>query len=190
MLSDWVMIAITFVYVVTTIFICYFNYQSAKAAREQLEEMKRQYQEENRPNIEVEFMYKRRTWYCVRFINHGRMTAQHVNIQLSQDFIDSLPRAEIREILNKQKDKECIIGVGQHHDLYIGSNELRGNPNMTPITGVIHYQSNGEEYSSDIFVDLQNYVTFFGIGNDHDDLMKAMKDGVKELKSIASSMKK
>ena len=30
MITDWIMVAITFVYVVATVFICYFNYQSAK----------------------------------------------------------------------------------------------------------------------------------------------------------------
>lgn len=55
--------------------------------------------------------------------NHGKLTAQNVNIQLDQAFIDSLPNENIRSMLNKQKDKKCIIGVGQHYDLYIGSNE-------------------------------------------------------------------
>ena len=190
MTAEWAMFWITFIYVVATCFICYFNHQSAKASREQLAEMRKQYQEENRPNIEVEFVYERRLWYYIRFVNHGKKTAQHVNIQLSQEFIDSLPKAEVRTMLSKQKDKECIIGIGQHYDLYIGSNNLRGNPNMKPITGVINYQSNGEKYSSDIFIDLENYTAFFSSDDDHDDLMKVLKDGVKELKSISSSMKK
>lgn len=42
-MTDWIMIIITFVYVVATTFICYYNYQSAKAAREQLQEMKQQF---------------------------------------------------------------------------------------------------------------------------------------------------
>ena len=188
--ANWAMFWITLVYVIATCFICYFNHQSAKASREQLAEMKKQYQEENRPNIEVEFIYERRLWYIVRFVNHGKTTAQNVNIQLTQEFIDSLPNENIRSMLNKQKEKKCIIGVGQHYDLYIGSNELRGNPKMVPVTGVITYQSDGEKYSSDIFVDLENYTTFFSSVDDHDELMKVLKDGVKELKSIATSMKK
>lgn len=66
---------------------------------------------------------------------------------------------------------------------------LRGNPNMVPVTGVITYQSDGEKYSSDIFVDLENYTTFFSSIDDHDELMKVLKDGGKELKSIATSTK-
>lgn len=186
--ADWAMFWITFVYVVATCFICYFNHQSAKASRDQLAEMKKQYEEENRANIEVEFVYERRTWYIIRFINHGKMTAQNVNIQLMQEFINSLPNENIRSMLYKQKDKKCIIGVGQHYDLYIGGNELRGNPNMVPVTGVITYQSNGETYSSDIYVDLENYMTFFSCNTEHDDLMKQLKDGTRELRRISAAI--
>ncbi len=186
--ADWAMFWITFVYVVATCFICYFNHQSAKASRDQLAEMKKQYEEENRANIEVEFVYERRTWYIIRFINHGKMTAQNVNIQLTQEFINSLPNENICSMLYKQKDKKCIIGVGQHYDLYIGGNELRGNPNMVPVTGVITYQSNGETYSSDIYVDLENYMTFFSCNTEHDDLMKQLKDGTRELRRISAAI--
>lgn len=116
------------------------------------------------------------------------MTAQNVNIQLTQEFINSLPNENIRSMLYKQKDKKCIIGVGQHYDLYIGGNELRGNPNMVPVTGVITYQSNGKTSSSDIYVDLENYMTFFSCNTEHDDLMKQLKDGTRELKRISAAI--
>lgn len=188
MTADWAMVWITVVYVIATCFICYFNYQAAKASRDQLAEMKKQYAEENRANIEVEFIYERRAWYIIRFINHGKMTARNVNIQLSQEFIESLPREDIRSLLSKQKDKKCIIGVGQHFDLCIGGNELRGNPNVVPATGAITYQSNGETYSSDIYVDLGNYMTFFSWDTEHEDLMKILKDGTRELKRISAAI--
>lgn len=47
-MTDWLMVIITFVYVVATIFICVFNYRSAKAAKEQIELSKAQYTEDSR----------------------------------------------------------------------------------------------------------------------------------------------
>lgn len=47
-MTDWIMVSITFVYVVATIFICIFNYRSAKAAREQIELSKTQYEDDTR----------------------------------------------------------------------------------------------------------------------------------------------
>lgn len=188
MSAEWAMVIITAVYVAATILICYYNYQSAKASKEQLSEMKKQYNEENRPNIEVEFIYERRSWYGLRFINHGKRTAQDVHIQFDQKFIDSLPEESFRLLLTKQKDKKCIIGVGQHYDLFIGGSKLLRCPNMIPVTGVITYQSNGKIYSSDISVDLENYMTFFSVNNDHDDLIKELKEVTHELNRIALSV--
>lgn len=48
LITDWLMFGITFVYVVATIFICIFNYRSAKATREQVEESQNQFYEAKR----------------------------------------------------------------------------------------------------------------------------------------------
>jgi len=184
MTADWAMVLITTVYVVATIFICWANFKAANASKEQLREMQKQFAETNRPNIELEFHYSRRTWYIARFVNHGSLTAQHVQINLDQEFIDSLPEESMRKELGRTKGRECIIGAGQHYDLYIGSNKLRGNPNMKPLTGTIKYESQGKTYQSDLFVDLEHYMTFYSVTTDEEDLLKSMKKIGDELKSI------
>ena len=83
--TDWLMIVITAVYVIATIFICRANIKSAEASKEQLEEMRKQYAEDNRPILDVEFLYERKTWYIVRFVNRGKYTAQHTMINLTQE---------------------------------------------------------------------------------------------------------
>ena len=96
MTADWAMVIITGIYVVATIFICWANIKTAKASKEQLKEMQRQFAEANRAEIEVEFHYLRRTWYVVRFVNRGEKTAQHVKISVAQSFIDSLPEESFK----------------------------------------------------------------------------------------------
>lgn len=155
------MVIITAIYVLATILICRANIISARASRAQLDEMRKQYEENNRPRIEVELIYERRLFYIVRFTNHGSLIAQNVKIQISQAFIDGLPNVTSRKLLEKQKDKECIIGVGQHYDLYIGGNELRENPNMVPLTGIITYQTNGKTFSTDVYRFGKLYDIFF-----------------------------
>lgn len=183
LITDWLMVIITFVYVVATIFICWANIKSAKASKEELTEMKRQYAEENRPRIEIEFCYERRIWYIIRFVNHGKSTAQHVKIILEEEFIDSLPEPGFQDTLRKQRKKELIIGVGQHYDLYIASNELRGNPNMKPVTGKLSYQDESGKYESDIYIDLENYATFFSSTSD-DPMVKELKNIKKEIEGL------
>lgn len=140
---------ITVIYVVATIFICWANIKSAKASKIQLEEMRRQYAEENRPNVEVEFLYEKRVFYGLRFINHGKCTAQHVQIKLDAAFIDSITERDFFDLLNKHNGKECIIGVDQHYDLFFGTNKYRNNSNKVAATGTICYQGNGNIYQSD-----------------------------------------
>lgn len=196
MSADWAMVIITGIYVVATIFICWANIKSAKASKEQLCEMQRQYAEANRPVIEIEFHYIRRTWYIIRFVNHGNKTAQHVKIHLDQEFINSLPEEVFRKELERIKERECIIGVSQHYDLFIGSNDLRGNPNMKPLTGSVEYRSQDNSYRSDIFVDLEHYMIFFSSTTDEERLLKSLKTigtelgGIKKALNICHSEKK
>ena len=89
-MADWAMVLLTAIYVIATILICYFNYGATKVSREQAAEMRRQYEEENRPYITVELIYERKAFYGLRFFNHGKRLANHVKIQLDQAFVDSL----------------------------------------------------------------------------------------------------
>ena len=186
--ADWAMVIVTGIYVVATIFICWANIKSAKASKEQLCEMQRQYAEVNRPIIEVEFHYIQKTWYVVRFVNHGNKTAQHVKIHLESAFIESLPEQSIRKELERIKERECIIGVGQHYDLFIGSNKLRGNPNMKPIMGVIEYKSQDTDFQNDIFVDLEHYMVFYSSTTDEEKLLTTLKTISTELSSIKRAL--
>lgn len=144
----------------------------------------------NRPQIELEFHFVQKTWYIARFVNHGNLTAQHVVINIDQSFIDSLPEQPIQDQLNRIKGKECIIGVGQYYDLFVGSNKLRGNLNMKPLTGSIEYESQGKKYKSDLFVDLEHYMTFFSTTTDEEELLKSVRtignelNGIKRLFSV------
>lgn len=188
MTADWAMVIITGIYVVATIFICWANCKSAKASKEQLKEIQRQYAEANRPVIEIEFHYIRRTWYIVRFVNRGEKTAQHVRINIEQSFIDSLPEESFQKELERLKGKECIIGVQQHYDLFIGSNKLRGHLNMKPLTGTVEYEAQGNFYKSHIFVDLEHYLTFYSTTTDEEDLLKSVKKISDELMGIRQTL--
>lgn len=59
------MVVLTAIYVLATILICYYNYGATKASRDQAAEMRRQYEEDNRPYITVELMSEKRFTGCV-----------------------------------------------------------------------------------------------------------------------------
>ncbi len=186
---EWLSIALTAVYVVATIFISCSNYRSARASREQTEEMKRQYNSENRPYITAEVIYLKRSFFVLRFTNHGKRIASHTIIQIGQKFIDSINEPSIRSILDTQKENECIIGIGQHYDLPFGTNKYLHNKNKAPLTGHINYSDGTKTYHDDISIDLERYATFFSVNSDFEDLLTEVKTQTKELKKLSEALK-
>mgnify|MGYP000845771009 CR=1 FL=1 len=146
--------------------------------------MRRQFNEENRPNIEVEFLYVKRAFYGLRFINHGKCTAQQVEICLDSAFINSIAEKSFSDLLKKQRDKLCVIGVGQHYDLFFGSNKYRENHLKVPAKGLIRYKANGNSYESEFYIDLENYATIYSINSEQEDLIKKLKEQTSELKGL------
>lgn len=190
-------VLVTFVYVVATIFICGANILAAQASQKQLAEMKKQYAQENRPNIEVEFLFENRAFFGLRFINHGRYTAQKVTINLDENFINSLEEAPFQQQLNQLQGKTCIIGVGQHYDIFFGTEKYRSNPNKLPAKGCIRYEGNGLTYENDFEINLESYATIFSVTTEQEQLRNklekqcsALKGIQKELHELNTQMKK
>lgn len=189
-ITDWIMVIITCVYVIATILICLFNYRSAKATREQVAEAKRQYEEINRAFITYEFLYEKRSFYGIRFTNHGKKVANHVRIQLKQKFIDSIKEPNFLDILKKQKGKSFVLGIGQSYDIYFGSNEYDKNENKIPIEGQIFYEDDKESYCEGFIINVQDYATIFSVDSETKDLYDEIKRHTKELKGIREELKR
>ena len=187
MTSDWVMVLITLVYVIATIFICWANFKSAKVSKEQLIEMQKQFEENNRPYVEVEFIFVKRAFYGLRFINNGNVVAKNVSIKLSSDFIDSL-EISMKEMLIKQEGKKCIIGAHQSYDLYFGTCKYLKKNCKVPANGKITYFANGEEYEEHFSVDFENYMTIFSVNSDYEDMLEIIKKQNSILKEIRQSV--
>ena len=127
-ITDWLMVAITIVYVVATIIICYAKIKSSNATKEQVAEAKRQYEEEHRAYITYEFFFSRRTYYGLRFTNQGKRLATNVQILLKQEFVDCIS-SEFFDGINELKNKEFTLGIGQSYDIYLGASDFRNNQN-------------------------------------------------------------
>ena len=190
MTSDWAMVFITLVYVIATIFICLANFMSAKASKEQLIEMQKQFEENNRPYVEVEFIFVKHAIYGLRFINNGNIAAKNVKIKLSSDFIDNL-EISMKEMLKKQEGKSCIIGAHKNYDLYLGTCKYLKENCKVPANGKITYFANGKKYEEQFSVDLENYMTIFSVNSDYEDMLEIIKKQnfvLKELKKTADNL--
>ena len=145
--------------------------------------MQKQFKENNRPYVEVEFIFVKRAFYGLRFINNGNVVAKNVSIKLSSDFIDSL-EISMKEMLIKQEGKKCIIGAHQSYDLYFGTCEYLKKNCKVPANGKITYFANGEEYEEHFSVDLENYMTIFSVNSDYEDMLEIIKKQNSILKEL------
>lgn len=184
MTSEWAMVWITLIYVIATIFICFANIRSAKATREQLAESKRQYDEENRAFITYSFIYERKAFYGLRFTNNGKRVAKHIRVNFKQEFIDSLHNDNFKNGIIRSKAKECLLGIGQSFDIYLGGNAFRENANKLPIEGTISYSDENGSYEHDFYIDFNNYPPIFTVDTDAEEIRKEMKKQTAEINQI------
>lgn len=180
-ITDWLMVGITFVYVVATIFICAANIKSAKATRDQLAETKRQYDDENRAYITYAFIYEKRAFYGLRFTNHGKRVARTVRIVLRQEFIESLTDRQFVDQLSRISKNECVLGVNQSIDIYFGGNDFRENVNKLPIEGDVIYSDDLGEYSEHFVIDFNSYPPIFTVDSEIEDVRQEMKRQTAEM---------
>ena len=189
MSSDWVMVFITAVYVVATIFICAYNKKSAESAEAQTKEMKKQFLATNRPIVTVEVVYLKRSFWALRLHNHGTPTAFNTKVILDLNFIESLPEEKFRKLLRDDEGKVRTIGVNQYYDLFFGSNKYRKINNKLPLKGSIIYNGrNGSVFVEDFEIEMQNYGIFFSVDSEMEDLKKQLKKQNEELKLIRQTL--
>lgn len=187
-ITDWLMVGITIVYVVATIFICVANIKSASATREQVAEAKRQFDEENRAYITYSFIFEKRAFYGVRFTNHGKRVAKDVQIHLKQEFIDSLNEANFASSLNALNKKRSILGVEQSFDIFVGTSRFRENQHKLPIEGEIVYIDDNGEYREPFYIDFGNYPTIFSVNGIDEDIREEIRKQTMELAKIQKTL--
>ena len=187
-ITDWLMVIITLVYVVATIFICFANIQSAKSSKEQTKEMQRQFFAVNRPNISVEVVYIKKKFWALRFTNNGVQTAFNAKIVLDEKFISSTEE-QVQPILRKNNGRVRTLGVNQSYDLYFGTNEYRELTPKANIKGQITYKGcNDSIYLEDFEIETENYATFFSVKSEMEEFLEKIAEQNKELKNIRHTL--
>ena len=120
-ITDWLMVGITAVYVIATIFICWANINSAKATREQVAESKRQFDEANRAFVVVSFEIIRSGLATLCVQNCGNRIAQNVNVHVSPEFLENMVDESNKKHLKKMSESTFSIGINQRWYICIGS---------------------------------------------------------------------
>ena len=188
MTPEWLMVGITAIYVIATIFICIFNYRSAQATRKQVEESNRQFEEKNRPFVTITFETIKGGIAVLNIANHGEKIAENVCAKISQEFIDSIPNNK-----NNKLEKESIIklsqstfsiGIKQNWYCMLGSH-LDLEKMIVPLQIDLSYTDyTQKQYNESIHIDMTQYFWSIIYESPIQDMNQSLKEITKIIKNM------
>lgn len=180
-ITDWLMVGITFVYVVATIFICVANVKSAKATRDQLSESKRQFDEENRAFVTATFDIIRSGLAVLCIENHGKQIANNVEIRISKEFVDNISDEGSKTRVQELCKSSFTLGIGRKWYACLGSHLELGKLSEVPLSIDISYSDRQGEHKESTSIDLKQYLWSMMYDS-------TVEDAKQELSKIAKTM--
>lgn len=189
-ITDWLMVIITAVYVIATIAICWANIKSAKATRAQLEESKRQFNENNRAFVTVTFEIIRSGLAVLNIQNIGRQIAQNVKIKIDQDFLDNISDTRDKEHLEKLCVSSFTLGIEKSWFICLGSHLDLDKLGERILKIDICYKDARSEYKESTMIDLTQYFWSMIYDSSTEDLYQETKKISKAIQSIDKSIQR
>ena len=174
-ITDWLMVIITFVYVVATIFICVANVKSARATKAQLAESQKQFRESNRPYVTCEYILTNRVFCGIRLCNHGNQVARNLSIKINKEFLDSLTDNEFGNFRKINDSVYTVVGVGQSFKFYFSS--VNSKPTEVPLIASVSYNASEDNSYEEVFeIDLAKQLPIESVESDVEKYMKLLKE--------------
>lgn len=187
-ITDWLMVGITVVYVVATIFICRANIRSAIATKEQIEESKRQFEESNRAFITVSFEIIRSGLAALRIQNFGRRIASSVKVHIAKNFLENMVNKLGREGLERLCSASFTLGIGQCWYICIGSHLELEQMSKELLSIELSYEDSSSKYSEHIEIDLKQYFWALIYTSPTEDLYQEMKKQTKKMQNTQKEL--
>lgn len=189
-ITDWLMVIITFVYVIATIFICAANIKSAKATRDQLAESKRQFDEENRAFVTVTFDIIRSGLAVLCIENHGKQIANNVEIRIAPEFVDNMTDEGSKVRVQELCKASFTLGIGRKWYACLGSHIELGKLSEVPLTVDISYSDGLGEHKESTAIDLKQYLWSMMYDSATEDAKQELAKMSKAMQAIEKKMPK
>lgn len=195
--DGFIMGLLTLVYVIATILICFFNYKSAKATKEQIKEAQTQFRAQNRPNVIPCFSMIEGEMFCLTFKNIGNECAKDLKITINDKWLECFDEAL------KIKQMPGNIRSSLKNKFFIVPDDSIKFVLMIPGDGTNMYNKISQEkmcieleyYRNDLsqkFVENfeLNLLTMAGLILDKSDYIRKMEKQEKTLKDISDNLNK
>ena len=157
MTPDWALVELTAVYVVATVFIVVFNNRVADATRKQVEELQRQFREQNRPYVQVGVENVRGGLICLSIENTGNSPARDVCVSLDEEFVGSVPDSNRQECLRKLTHSAMYLSPRQKLYCCLGGPACFQRLKDVPLFVDVTYGGGENTYRDHVEVNLRSY---------------------------------
>ena len=179
-MTDWLMVIITAVYVYATIKICEYNKRSAAAAKEQtetakqqIEEMIRQYNESHRPFVIISFETIRNGLNCFKIENIGPVAATDIKIRINDEFLDNHDKKSDVPLLREVTEATLMLSSYQKLYIPLGGPAVFNEIASVPAKIDISYNGQYEEHTEINLMSFQNTLLY---NSELEDISEHMKN--------------
>lgn len=154
---EWIMAVSAVAYVIATISIMISNIRMAKATSRQVDELQRQFKEQNRPYISIQFQEVRSGMLCLAIENTGNSPAHDMHIVISEAFIDNVPDSKSREGLRRLAQCAMYLSPGQRMYWEIAGPSDFEAIKAEPLIADMAYTGGGCKYLEHVEINVDAY---------------------------------
>lgn len=115
----WLSFWPTYLGAIGTFAMAIMTYKTLKQNNEQLYELKRQWEEEHRPRINISIAIYRKALF-IKIKNIGVGNATDIKMSFNKDFIEKLPKAKYKEMYENVEKRSFTIEYGESKYILIG----------------------------------------------------------------------
>ena len=180
-------VILTTIYIIATVLIYIANYKSAKASREQTAEQQRQFEEINRPQIDVSIEVIRNGLTTIKIENTGKRYARNVQVILNKEFIEQISDKDEAERLIKLSETSYNLGINEKWYACVCVCHKMHMLGKVPLVAIVSYTSNDcdKNFTETFTIDFSQYTWMLLYNSPLDEIQKHQNIQAEALKKIA-----
>ena len=117
--KDWLSFLGVYIGAIANLLMVFVAYKALKQNNVQLTELRRQWEEEHRPRINISIVIYRDAFY-IKIKNIGKENATEIKLSFNKDFIEKIPKEDYKIMYNNVEKKPFVIEAGEAKYILIG----------------------------------------------------------------------
>lgn len=187
MSPEWAIVLVTAIYCLLTLLIFWANHSSVITIKEQLKEMKRQFDESNRAFVTAHFELVRNGLMTICVGNQGTRVATDVRVKIKQIDINTTS-GELRNNLEELCRAPFSLGIGQSWFFYLDTIEGFKQITGRSIDFEISYRDEFKSYNNTTSIEFNEHFGPLRYRSAMQDMLNEVREGVAALKKLPEAI--